>query len=569
MQQREKILAGLLLGVLFLWQIRPTLYNMFVEPVSSRNSDIKLLKKSISASEDKEFELIQAKAKLNRAKFRSFPPNPLTAQRMYQSWLTDLTADVGFIDPKIVPENRSARSSTYVAIDVRVETKTKFDQLAQFLFLFYESGLLHKIHSLSITSPAHVGDPLLDIEFVAQGLSLPGAAARESLLPRFDLYSSVTSKSTEIKLQDFQSASWKAPFRLRIGTELLQVKSINGDALIVDRAIAGTKSSGYKEGTTVEILYDKGIDEKNLQFNEFEQLVATGPFAIPDPPRTYRPRLQLSGQGTVAPGEIFSARAEVRDWNPAFGSPEYLLVKSDVESAQFDSKTGEIKWQVSGDAEQKRYQFEVQVANTAGSFQDVESISVNVVQPNRTPVLTGLESETTYAGETWIYQVLANDSDPGQKLTYRLSGDVPEGALLDPESGLLIWQIPDTFNPGDVKLNIVVADSGSPSKETSGQLVVKVMDDVAAFTYLIATINQGEEQTAWLYNRLENQRSTIQIGDEFRVGNTKFNLEEINYGGIVVTSGKDRYLLKTGKNFRQKSELPGEDVKQVSELSNM
>ena len=179
MQKREKILAGLLLGFLFLWQIRPTLYNMFIEPIDSRNSDIRLLSKSISASEDKEFELIQAKAKLNRAKFRSFPPNPLTAQRMYQSWLTDLSADVGFIDPKIVPENRSARSNTYVAIDVRVETKAKFEQLAKFLFLFYESGLLHKIQSLNVTSPAHVGNPVLDIEFVAQGLSLPDASVRE------------------------------------------------------------------------------------------------------------------------------------------------------------------------------------------------------------------------------------------------------------------------------------------------------------------------------------------------------------------------------------------------------
>ena len=118
------------------------------------------------------------------------------------------------------------------------------------------------------------------------------------------------------------------------------------------------------------------------------------------------------------------------------------------------------------EAEQKQYQFEIQVANSSGTFEESKSVTVCVVQPNRTPSLTGLNPETTYAGETWIYQVLASDPDPGQKLTYVFSGDAPEGAILDPDSGLLIWQVPDTFNPGEVKFAFQVRDSGSPRERS-------------------------------------------------------------------------------------------------------
>ena len=137
-------------------------------------------------------------------------------------------------------------------------------------------------------------------------------------MPRFSIAQSIDSKSTTIRLKDFGKSSWKAPFRIRVGTELLEVKAVEGDSLDVVRGIAGTNAETHPSDAVVEILFDKGKDEESLAFDQFEQLIAAGPFAIPDPPRVYKPRWKFRLQERSLPGELFKAQAKVRDWDPSF-----------------------------------------------------------------------------------------------------------------------------------------------------------------------------------------------------------------------------------------------------------
>ena len=93
------------------------------------------------------------------------------------------------------------------------------------------------------------------------------------------------------------------------------------------------------------------------------------------------------------------------------------------------------------------------------------------------------------------------------------------------------------------------------------------MDDVAAFTYLIATIDRDDDQVAWIFDRLESERTIVRIGDEFTIGSTKYTLEEIFYNRITLKSGEDQFQLTTGKNFRQKKALPRDNGNVTEEIS--
>lgn len=556
MQQREKILAGLLLGVVVIWQVRSTLHATFVAPLEDRQSKIDMLKGSIKASGDREFDLIQATAKLATAKKHCFPPDPLTAQRMYQSWLTDLAADVGFSNPKIIPQKRTPKGNTYQAIDVRVETRATIEQLAEFLFLFCESGLLHRINNLVVTSPSHTGNPLLEVEFVAQGLSFPNASPRDFLLPRVTIEKPLDDLTTTLKLDEATTSSWKAPLTIRIGREIMNVTEARDNTWIVSRGAAGTLSQSHASGANAEILLsDAGAKEAKdggeASLADYQTLIATGPFSIPAPPKTYRPNLKNIADIKTSPGATVALQAKVDDWNPAFGEPSYQLIKPAINGVEFDAQSGSLKWTVPEEMVDGTFDFEIRVKDDNQTFEDTEKFQIAVATPNTPPMIAEVQPDSAFPGQTWMFQLDARDSDEGQKLVYSLSGENPEGVVIDPASGMVIWDVPESLQPSEMKLSFTVADDGNPPLETKTEIAVKVMDDVAAYTYLVACIDRENDQFAWIFNRLDETRLTVRVGDDIETGSVKGTVSRIFYNGIELESAGQLYRLETGRHLRQ------------------
>lgn len=91
--------------------------------------------------------------------------------------------------------------------------------------------------------------------------------------------------------------------------------------------------------------------------------------------------------------------------------------------------------------------------------------------PNRHPTMADPGTVQADEGVELSLQFHADDPDSGQRLRFRLQGNVPQGAVVS-EDGLLTWTPGEDDGPGTVNLEVVVTDDGIPN--LSDSLVVPV-----------------------------------------------------------------------------------------------
>jgi hypothetical protein len=98
------------------------------------------------------------------------------------------------------------------------------------------------------------------------------------------------------------------------------------------------------------------------------------------------------------------------------------------------------------------------------ALSDQLAFDVRLIASNAPPVLTPLRNLTVLAGNLVTFQAAATDLDlPVQSLRFRLVGNVPAGAAVDPVTGVFRWQTAE-FAPASVNpITLEVFDNGSPS----------------------------------------------------------------------------------------------------------
>ena len=98
------------------------------------------------------------------------------------------------------------------------------------------------------------------------------------------------------------------------------------------------------------------------------------------------------------------------------------------------------------------------------ALSDQLAFDVRLIASNAPPVLAPLRNLTVLAGNLATFQATATDLDlPAQSLRFRLVGNVPAGATVDPVTGVFRWQTAE-FAPASVNpITLEVFDDGSPS----------------------------------------------------------------------------------------------------------
>jgi hypothetical protein len=93
--------------------------------------------------------------------------------------------------------------------------------------------------------------------------------------------------------------------------------------------------------------------------------------------------------------------------------------------------------------------------------------------PNLPPALSALSLYRTYPGPGYPIQLAIGASDPdGDALTYA-ADTLPDGAQLDPATGVFSW-MPTAEQLGPFYVPFSVSDAGQPSQSVQGELVFKV-----------------------------------------------------------------------------------------------
>lgn len=98
--------------------------------------------------------------------------------------------------------------------------------------------------------------------------------------------------------------------------------------------------------------------------------------------------------------------------------------------------------------------------------------------PNILPVLAEIGSRAGYVGKPLSFVASATDADlPAQTLTFSLEAGAPDGATIDPVSGLFSWPIDASVIPDHYFVTITVTDNGDPNLSDSESFTVIVVQD--------------------------------------------------------------------------------------------
>ena len=190
---------------------------------------------------------------------------------------------------------------------------------------------------------------------------------------------------------------------------------------------------------TVQVLDTYGAGSQ-LVYTLRVRAVNTPPVILTAPPTT----------GAVGSTYLYQVGAEDIDQDRlAFtlvGGPDGMTI---------DANTGLVQWTPvvgqNGTAE-----VEISVSDSLGaSVTQVYSIEVADGQPNQLPVITSTPGFFATTGQTYTYQIVAEDPD-GDELTFTLLSDQP-GMTLDAATGLLEWT-PTAGDLGTTLVEVVARD---------------------------------------------------------------------------------------------------------------
>jgi hypothetical protein len=189
LQRREKILAGVALGIVVLGGLWFLLF-----PGDNLSDDqLKKRQEELQAKIDDDKKLLDQadrdKVRLADWQQRALPADPVLASSLYKDWLRTLAESVklkGFkvtaTQPAAAREQSTRNQSakiTFTKITFTLHAQARLNSLVQFLYEFYSAGYLHQIRKLDIKRSRTSRD--LDVEVVIEALSLPTAASKDKL----------------------------------------------------------------------------------------------------------------------------------------------------------------------------------------------------------------------------------------------------------------------------------------------------------------------------------------------------------------------------------------------------
>ena len=565
MEPRSKKLLIGLLGALGVYVALPLFENSILAPVTNRKSEISNLDSVLGRNGKRVDELLAGSKRIKELNAQSLPANELTAMRVYQSWVTDLAflSDMQSID--VTPGRKIQKRGVYSAVQVTLKAEATFENVVRFLYHFSRTNLKQRIVELDLESEDNEGNPILDVNIIAEGMALEDGGVRDTIFPIAALTKDIDDSETTLAVAAGEGFPESGEFVVRIGNEFLSVVGKNEDGdWVVERGVEETLSLDHKAGDEIE-LHPIREEWADRTFEEFQKsIVDRHPFVLPAPPIKYEPRIRTVSTREVMRGETAKFTARASGFDPALGKEQFRLGDDAAEGMKIDAKTGEFAWVVAEDAEINDVKVTIEALQPDREKHVVQTVAtIRIVQPNSPPILKVADTHSIYFGEVATIDAEAEDPDGDSRLTFALGENPPTGATIDPETGRFEWTPPDDAEPGEFEVEIKVTDGGQPALSDSRKVRIEVKEDIAQFTYLILCFREDERRMAWLLNQFDNQRMELYEGVTFRISDMRPTVLSIGSNFVMLQIGDETWELELGKSLRQmrKLEFPSAEPK--------
>ncbi len=557
--RQKQLLLGLIAAVL-LWQGSVWGDRLFLEPLRDLRHQVAERRDRVGQKEDKLTAIELAEAKMMAWQAKSFAPDAgkrtrpeaLEAHRQYTAWLTELAHAVGFDEITVVPRSIS-RKNVYLEVVVQIDGEGRLSQLAELLDRFYRTDLLHRVGRLQISSDDVIGDPPVRFTLEANALALVGVPARGPMFPRTNLADDLGPSATELTVSAGTGFPHKAPFRIRLDRELLDVTSFNGRTWTVARGVERTEPAEHPAKAPLSLV-KVARDVTPLGREEFREFVRTNVFVKPTPPMEYDFKFGPFSPPLAIRGRRWDFSIAARDFDPARGEPKYRFVGAIPAGLTLNETTGQLVWKAERDFPAGEYTATVEVKHPSAPNGVVsEELALKFAEPNSTPRFPSLAPQTVYRGLPWKKKVEAKDNDNGQKLTYKFGGSVPSGCVLNETTGEITWTPGDDQALGPLAISITATDDGAPPASSTATVSLKVAEDTAKQTVVIAVGSVNEAPELWLLDRSQNRKSILRVGDELKIADISGVITGIAANQATVRRGSDEYRLRLGDTVRSLS----------------
>jgi len=164
--------------------------------------------------------------------------------------------------------------------------------------------------------------------------------------------------------------------------------------------------------------------------------------------------------------------------------------------ATINAITGDFSWTPGEDQEGT---FVFSVRTTDGIVTVDKQVMVQVAETNEDPNINVLLNGTDVVpGSTLAFTALATDSDLvnglPNALTISLTGNVPAGASIDPDTGFFTWTPNELNLIGSYTFNVRVVDDGVPAKSDSQTITLNLKSAVTRFGGLLIGGTAGNDK---------------------------------------------------------------------------
>jgi len=162
------------------------------------------------------------------------------------------------------------------------------------------------------------------------------------------------------------------------------------------------------------------------------------------------------------------------------------------EGARIDPKSGRFRWALGDDVDYGTHAFTITVRDDAETpLSASQDFNVKIEAPNAAPTIDGAANQAVDENVEFELQLTASDpddgadsdgADPDGALVFELRSDAPEGAVIDPGSGLFTWTPNEAQGPGEYVVTVGVTDAGTPA-----------LSDATFLTIVVREVNRGPE----------------------------------------------------------------------------
>ncbi|HON06713.1 MAG TPA: putative Ig domain-containing protein [Verrucomicrobiota bacterium] len=178
----------------------------------------------------------------------------------------------------------------------------------------------------------------------------------------------------------------------------------------------------------------------------------------------------------VIEGETLVLQIEATDPNKSKQNLYFSLDDGAPTGAVIDSISGIFTWTPSEVFGGGSYPITVRVTDDGEPpLSATVSFTISVEKTNSQPILAMPGNQVVNEGELLSFVVTAIDDDlPPQRLTFSLDAAAPQGASINPATGLFTWQPDEMQGPNIYSFYIYVSDDGTPPKSDKQRITITV-----------------------------------------------------------------------------------------------